>query len=120
MLSIDPDDDIVAMLSIEPDTIVSAEAASTQPGQRPPGASAASGLPQRGHVALIEESDETAGKGYVLSVRSRYLSSSSISPASDTVSAIAARSSARNTLRSRCTATFTAPSVLPSCRAAAA
>jgi hypothetical protein len=49
MLSIELDD-IVAMLSIDPDTIVSAEAASRQLGQRPAGASAASGLPQRGQV----------------------------------------------------------------------
>lgn len=52
MLSIDPDD-IVALLSIDPDAIVSADAASRQPGQRPPGASDASGLPQRGQVAMV-------------------------------------------------------------------
>jgi hypothetical protein len=51
MLSIEPDD-IVAMLSIDPDTIVSADAANRQLGQRPPGASAASGFPQRGQVAM--------------------------------------------------------------------
>jgi hypothetical protein len=52
MLSIEPDD-IVAMLSIDPDAIVSAEAARRQLGQRPAGASAASGFPQRGQVAMV-------------------------------------------------------------------
>jgi hypothetical protein len=52
MLSIEPDG-IVAMLSIDPETIVSAEAASRQLGQRPPGASGASRLPQRGQVAVV-------------------------------------------------------------------
>jgi hypothetical protein len=51
MLSIDPDD-IVAMLSIDPEAMVSADADSRQLGQRPPGASEASRLPQRGQVAM--------------------------------------------------------------------
>ena len=61
---IDPDDDIVAMLSIEPDgivampsidpdTIVSADAASRQLAQRPPGASGASVRPHRGHAGEV-------------------------------------------------------------------
>jgi hypothetical protein len=51
MLSIDPDD-IVAMLSIDPEAMVSADADSRQLGHRPPGASEASRLPQRGQVAM--------------------------------------------------------------------
>src|SRR5688500_17222777 len=45
-----PPDDIVAMLSIEPEAIVSADATSRQLAQRPPGASAASDRPHRGQV----------------------------------------------------------------------
>jgi hypothetical protein len=52
MLSVDPDD-IVAMLSIEPETIVSADAARRQLPQRPAGASAASGRPQRGQEVIV-------------------------------------------------------------------
>jgi len=52
MLSLDPEG-IVAMLSIEPETIVSADATSRQLGQRPAGASDASGFPQRGQVAVV-------------------------------------------------------------------
>ena len=52
MLSIDPDG-IVGMLSIDPDTIVSADAASRQLAQRPPGASGASVRPHRGHTGEL-------------------------------------------------------------------
>ena len=109
------------MLSIDPDTIVSADAASRQLGQRPAGASGASRFPHRGQVAVVvilfvlppafarcagvrrkvPVSDEQAPKGYAPSAFSRYLSSSSISAGSETVSEIAARSSARKALRSR-------------------
>jgi len=56
MLSMDPDD-IVATESIEPETIVSADAARRQLAQRPAGASAASGRPQRGQEVIVVSSD---------------------------------------------------------------
>ena len=51
MWSVDPDN-IVGMESIEPDAFVSEEAASRQLAQSPPGASDASGFPQRGQDAV--------------------------------------------------------------------
>src|SRR5688500_11536355 len=200
------------MLSIDPDTIVSADAASRQLGQRPAGASGASGRPQRGQdisltsapsrrlhrtglrpphdkrarkrtgQACIRGEDHRADtaregeafaveagegaddrspngndgnhkqpiagcyarshessppvasafrrpvlaagelwwEGYERSARSRYFRSSPSSAASDAVSAMAGRNSARKALRSRCTATLPAPSVVPSRWAAAA